>query len=383
LISVVSGASLYGQVSVNGNSYQSGNVAEAKIKGFKAVLYLFAPTAWIDAWDKVPAEGQQCFFMNAASNPANTAVFSSDDTQQIKQLVQTQCPTGATEIGNFLDATEASVKSLPATFLADSKAYGVQAQQIGEQLKQSMSTGGANVQQQLGSSAAKQQLSQFSAITADFVAKIATYSDADRQQISAAFPKLQPFISGDHAVEFLNEVSALYKTLGAGNFDANALKAQAQSLKPTLQAVWEQYKTVNADGLQQAGQLLGKDLTKADSMLNMQGGASSGQNGFNFGGQNSQNSQNGQPQIPNAIAQRIEQGKQEFAQGGDRVQQWLQNAKQNTQQGLQETKENINQRVQEFKDKMNEFKEKHSQNAQANGQASVNGNGVGAGLNVN
>jgi len=385
LISLVSGASLYAGGSLNANpSGVSANTGvDMKAKGFKAILYLFAPDSWISAWNAIPEAGQDCF-VQESGDPQNAQLYNSDDIQAIKQQIQTKCQTGATEIGNFLDATEQTFKSLPAVFLADSKAYGAQAQTLGEQFKQLAATGGANIQQQMGSAAFKQKIAQFSTITADFTAKLAAYSDADRQQIAAAFPKLQAFISGDNAVTFLNQVTALYRTLGSATLDANALKTQAQQLKPTLQAIWQQYKTQNADGLKQAGQLLGKDLSQmgTDSMFNAQtdgaintNGAVNPNSGLKFGGQVSQ----GSSDISNSISQRVEQGKQQLEAGRDKFQAWAQTAKENTQEGLQQFKEKANQGIQQLKQKVDEFKQEHS----ANGQASLNGNGAVAGINVN
>jgi hypothetical protein len=69
-------------------------------------------------------------------------------------------------------------------------------------------------------------------------------------------------ILGDHAVEFLNEVTDLYKTMGSGNFNPDSLKDPAKKLVTTWGTIWQQYKEKNADGLKKAGDLLGKDLSK-------------------------------------------------------------------------------------------------------------------------
>jgi len=406
LVSLVNGASLYSGGSLNGvKGSQGGNVSvDAKIKGFKAVLYLFAPDSWINAWNAIPVDGQTCFIQEA-SDPANADVFISDDIQKIKQQLQSECQTGSTEIGNFIDASEQTFTSLPATFLADSKAWATQAQALGEQLKQSAGNG-ISVQQKMGSDVYKQTIVQFSNITAALTGKIAAYSAADRQQIATAFPKLQPFISGDHAVEFLNEVTALYQTLGAGSLNASSLKTQALQIKPTLQAIWQEYKTENADGLKQAGLLLGKDLTQADAMFNTQAGASVNPGNFQMGNQGgspvvpqigNQGVSQSNSQISNALSQGIQQGKENLNAGSEQFKQWVQTAKQNTQDGLQEVKEKASQGVQQVKEKLNDLNQQHLQNGQPssngqasingqpslNGQSSINGNNAAAGFSVN
>lgn len=140
---------------------------------------------------KIPAEGQNCF-LTTASDPANAELYNSDDVDRIKQDLQTKCASSATQLGSFLDLTSQSVKSLPASFLQDSKAWGEQMQALGEQIKQASATAG----NQADPSVFKQYIGQFAKSTADFTAKVAALSQTDRDQIAAAFPKIQPFISG-------------------------------------------------------------------------------------------------------------------------------------------------------------------------------------------
>jgi len=277
--------------------------AEAKIKGLKAVLYLFAPTSWIDAWNAISADGQECF-VNTASDPANKDLYSSDDTAKIKEDLQNKCPAASAQIGAFIDATEQTYKSLPASFVADIKSWGQQIQSLGQQ------AGTAAAGAAPSSTAVKERISQFASITATFTGQLAALPESERQQISAAFPKLTAFISGDHAVEFLNQLTALYKTIGAGNVDPAALKTQAQQLKTTLQAVWQQYAAQNAEGLQEAGKLLGKDLTQADKFFQQkfEANGQAGGNGFRFGG-NAEGSAN-----TDEAKQRAQQAANEFGQ---------------------------------------------------------------------
>jgi len=280
LVSLVSGASLYAGGNYGGGNYAGVNFtgdlkcnvsAEAKSNGFLAFLYLFAPQSWITTWQAIPINGQECF-IDTASNPANSAIFEADDVQQIQQLLQNNCQNGSvTQINSFLDAIEQTVDSLPSNFIADATTWGQQAQSLGNSLKAS-ANGTINVKQGWGSNATRQAIAQFSSITADFTGKIANYSLADRQQIASAFPKLQPFISGDQSVEFLKEVTSLYQALGAGNLDTTSLRNITQQLKPTLQTIWQEYTTENAAGLQQAGKLVGQNLSQAGAAFGAQPG---------------------------------------------------------------------------------------------------------------
>jgi hypothetical protein len=71
--------------------------------------------------------------------------------------------------------------------------------------------------------------------------------------------------------------------LGSGNVDASALQTQGQQLKTTLQAVWQQYQALNADGLKQASELLGKDLTQIGAAFNAQAGVQESSGNFKLG----------------------------------------------------------------------------------------------------
>jgi hypothetical protein len=50
---------------------------------------------------------------------------------------------------------------------------------------------------------------EFAKNTAFLTERLTQISEADRQQISNAFPKLQPFFSGDHAVELFRKLNNL------------------------------------------------------------------------------------------------------------------------------------------------------------------------------
>jgi len=268
----------------------------------------------------IPEEGLECF--DKVSDLRNTQLYSSGDIQLIIQLIkqqtQSKCLVGAAEIGKFLDAVVLTFKSLPNSFVADAKTYGVQVQALGTQIGQTVSSGGINVQQQ-PLDAFKQKIPQLAKLTATFTSQLASYPDSNRQAIASAFPKLQPFITGPNIVEVLNNITALYKAVGSGNFDVNTLATEFQQLKPALLNIWKQYTTQNADGLKQAGLLLGKDLTQVNVMFNTQAFGSVDPNGVKFGGQASQSNSG----VSNVVAQPIEQGVQQLKEPVNEFQQPL------------------------------------------------------------
>jgi hypothetical protein len=285
LVSIAAAAPLSGSVSssanFNGASFGgNSNVdVDTKIKGFGAFLYLVAPQSWITAWEGISDEGKKCF-MNAASDPASADIYNGDDENKIKEDLKAKCASTYDKLEAFCNATKSTMENLPKSFLDISKTWGQQMQDLGNKYKNAGSAGAVQ-----SASAAKDMISQFSKPTGDYMAALAALSQEDRQKISDAFPKLTAFFSGDHAVEFLNEITELYKTMGNGNFNADSLKDPAKKLVTTWGTIWQQYKENNKDGLTKASGLLGKDLTKAGDEFAAEltakaNGASNGMSGF-------------------------------------------------------------------------------------------------------
>jgi hypothetical protein len=55
----------------------------------------------------------------------------------------------------------------------------------------------------------KEYMNEFAKSTAVFTKKLISMSETERKQISTAFPRLQPFFTGNNAVEFLNRINEL------------------------------------------------------------------------------------------------------------------------------------------------------------------------------
>jgi hypothetical protein len=377
-------------VNVNGNFNSwnaNGNQPDTatKIKGFEAFLYLLAPDSWITAWNAISTEGKQCF-IETASDPANADIYNSDDNEKIKQNLQSKCASSYTQLAAFCDATDATMKQLPQSFLDISKSWGQQMQTLSKQYSNGMQPSSQSLAD------AKALISQFSKPTADYMSKLAALSQQDRQQISTVFPKLQPFFSGDHAVEFLNEVSTLYSTMSNGDFNANSLADPAKKLVTTWGTIWQQYKTQNADGLKKAGDLLGKDLTKAgdDFAASLVAKVNSNNNSFpangavNVYGSAGSNSFNS-PDVADGIKKRAEEAKAKFDEAKEKVQGALQDASETGKAKFEEAKGTAQEKWSDLKDKAEQFKQNHfgQPSGTANGAAEINGNGASANVKVN
>lgn len=79
---------------------------------------------------------------------------------------------------------------------------------LGEQLNQT-ALANPGVQGKQALNLYKPYLQQFSTALGIYLQKISELSDADRQQITTAFPKLQAFFSGDQSVNFFKQAGAM------------------------------------------------------------------------------------------------------------------------------------------------------------------------------
>ncbi|KAI6179841.1 hypothetical protein M3Y98_00654300 [Aphelenchoides besseyi] len=339
-VSAVVAAPIGGNLNVQGgdpaNSGLSGNLrgpgggvsVDTKLRHFKGTLYLFAPQSWIDTFNAIPQQGQECL-LNTFSDPTNAAVTNSNDVEQAKQLAANACPDNSAQINAFFDATESTIKSLPETFITQLKAFGEQAKQLGESFKQQAVPGSAPNAGAPNMSGMKQKIAEFSKISATFLQQLSALPQETRQQIANAFPKLTPFIVGPNSDTFLKELTELYTTLSSGQFDANTLRTEGQQLKTALTAVWNDYKIANADGLQQASTLFGRDLSSSfQSGSFLQGGMPSSMNGGDATGQQGNfrtQMQNAWENVKNKGTQEYEKAKEAGQNAWDRFRQGANN----------------------------------------------------------
>ncbi|KAI6203991.1 hypothetical protein M3Y94_00620800 [Aphelenchoides besseyi] len=209
-VSAVVAAPVGGNLNAQGgdpaNSGFSGNLrgpggevsVDTKLRHFKGTLYLFAPQSWIDTFNAIPQQGQECL-LNTFSDPTNAAVANSNDVEQAKQLAANACPDNSAQINAFFDATEATIKSLPETFTTQLKAFGEQAKQLGESFKQQAGSAAPSVPGSAPNTGApnmngmKQKIAEFSKISATFLQQLSTLPQETRQQIANAFPQTYAF----------------------------------------------------------------------------------------------------------------------------------------------------------------------------------------------
>lgn len=72
-------------------------------------------------------------------------------------------------------------------------------------------------------------------------------------------------------------------------------------MKTTLQALFEQYSAINAEGIKKASELFGEDLMKIGALLKTQVNGQPSSNGFQL------NSEQTRSEIANTITQKVQE----------------------------------------------------------------------------
>lgn len=65
-----------------------------------------------------------------------------------------------------------------------------------------------------------------------------------------------------HFLYLSNSTFFRFTSIGSGKVDIPAVKSGVKEVKTILQAIWEQYSTLNAEGIKRAGEILGKDISE-------------------------------------------------------------------------------------------------------------------------
>jgi oligoendopeptidase F len=151
---------------------------------------VFAPDSWVEKFDAIPQEGLKCF-AGVVKSFKNDEVYSNDDFDEVKAELEAKCSTYKAELSGFFGTVSSTVKSLPESFLDAAKKFGSRVKSLSQKLKKAVS----NKAQQRGNDP-KKHAARLAKAAARFTDELAEISEADREQISNTFPKLEPFFSG-------------------------------------------------------------------------------------------------------------------------------------------------------------------------------------------
>ncbi|CAD5205951.1 unnamed protein product [Bursaphelenchus okinawaensis] len=237
------GGEMSGAAEMSKNSFN----ASVQSNFFEATLILVFPDTLVNLYKKNPRIRANNF----------KALKDPQSQDQVKALIQQQCPEGADKVTAFFDQAATilqqvpdSVKSLFEKFFDSVKSFQTQIQ----------------TSQNASQPPTQDSINQVKDAFTTLVTGIRDLSDTDKNATAQVFPKLSAFITGDDAKNFQTSLANLMAQSPSGTTgkpdpaQLAQMKTAYQTLRTDFKKVINDYTTQNQQYLTEASQLVGNDL---------------------------------------------------------------------------------------------------------------------------